>query len=56
MSSWAPILSSLSPGYEQFSRWGSQSKEVEGSFNYAGVADPAVDALLDKMLAARGRR
>ncbi|WP_370637270.1 extracellular solute-binding protein [Phyllobacterium chamaecytisi] len=46
--------SSLSPGYEQFSRWGSQSKEVEGSFNYAGVADPVIDALLDKMLAARG--
>nr|WP_245448664.1 extracellular solute-binding protein [Phyllobacterium sophorae] len=47
--------SSLSPGYEQFSRWGSQSKEVEGSFNYAGVADPAIDALLDKMLAVRGQ-
>ncbi|RCW83791.1 extracellular solute-binding protein [Phyllobacterium bourgognense] len=45
---------SLSPGYEQFSRWGSQSKVVEGSFNYAGVADPVIDALLDKMLAARG--
>ena len=45
--------SSLSPGYEQFLRWGSQSKDVEGSFNYAGVAEPAVDALLDKMLAVR---
>jgi peptide/nickel transport system substrate-binding protein len=46
--------SSLSPGYEQFSRWGSQSKEVEGSFNFAGVADPVIDMLLDKMLSARG--
>ncbi|WP_244506625.1 extracellular solute-binding protein [Phyllobacterium sp. YR620] len=47
--------SSLSPGYEQFYRWGSQSKDVEGSFNYAGVANPAIDALLDKMLAVRGQ-
>ncbi len=47
--------SSLSPGYEQFSRWGSQSKDVEGSFNYAGVASPAIDALLDNMLAVRGQ-
>jgi peptide/nickel transport system substrate-binding protein len=47
--------SSLSPGYEQFSRWGSQSKDVEGSFNYAGVASPAIDTLLDKMLAVRGQ-
>jgi peptide/nickel transport system substrate-binding protein len=46
--------SSLSPGYEQFSRWGSQSKEVEGSFNFAGVSDPVIDMLLDKMLSARG--
>jgi peptide/nickel transport system substrate-binding protein len=46
---------SLSPGYEQFSRWGSESKEIEGSFNYAGVADPVVDAMIDKMLAARGQ-
>ena len=46
--------SSLSPGYEQFQRWGSQSRDVEGSFNYAGVASPAIDALLDKMLAVRG--
>ncbi|SFJ16203.1 peptide/nickel transport system substrate-binding protein [Phyllobacterium sp. CL33Tsu] len=47
--------SSLSPGYEQYYRWGSQSKDVEGSFNYAGVANPAIDALLDKMLAVRGQ-
>ncbi|WP_371823929.1 ABC transporter substrate-binding protein [Phyllobacterium sp. 628] len=46
-------LGTLSPGYEQYARWGSQSKDIEGSFNYAGVADPAVDTLIDKMLAAR---
>ncbi|ATU91736.1 extracellular solute-binding protein [Phyllobacterium zundukense] len=43
----------LSPGFEQFRRWSSQSRDSNGSFNYAGVADPAVDALISKMLAAR---
>ncbi len=46
---------SLSPGYEQYARWGSQSRDSENSFNYAGVADPAIDTLIDKMLAARGQ-
>lgn len=44
---------SLSPGFEQFRRWSSQSRDLNGSFNYAGVADPAVDDLISKMLAAR---
>lgn len=43
----------LSPGFEQFRRWSSQSRDSNGSFNYAGVADPAVDALIGKMLEAR---
>lgn len=45
--------SSLSPGYEQLGRWGSATRDVPGSFNYAGVADPAVDAMIDAMLNAR---
>lgn len=45
--------SSLSPGFEQLSRWGSAAKDVPGSFNYAGLADPAVDAMIDAMLNAR---
>ena len=44
--------SSLSPGAEQFGRWGSASKDIEGSFNFAGVAEPAIDAAIDKLLAA----
>ena len=44
--------SSLSPGAEQFGRWGSASKNIEGSFNFAGVAEPAIDAAIDKLLAA----
>lgn len=44
---------SLSPGIEQRGRWGSEAARLEGSFNLAGVADPAVDAAIDAMLNAR---
>lgn len=44
---------SLSPGIEQSFRWGSSEAKREGSFNLAGVADPAVDAAIDAMLRAR---
>lgn len=47
--------SSLSPGVEQIGRWGSASRDASGSWNYAGVADPAVDALIEAMLQARER-
>ncbi len=46
---------SLSPGIEQFGRWGTRSTNLEGSFNYAGANDPAIDDLIDKMLQARSR-
>lgn len=46
---------SLSPGIEQLGRWGSAAANAEGSFNLAGVADPAVDAALEAMLEARSR-
>ncbi len=45
--------SSLSPGVEQVGRWGSVSRDAPGSMNYAGVADPAVDAAIDALLNAR---
>ncbi|CCV06908.1 conserved exported hypothetical protein [Mesorhizobium metallidurans STM 2683] len=44
---------SLSPGIEQLGRWGSAAAKTEGSFNLAGVADPAVDAAINAMLNAR---
>ncbi len=43
----------LSPGAEQRGRWGSAAATASGSFNYAGAANPAVDALIDAMTAAR---
>nr|WP_306304380.1 extracellular solute-binding protein [Aureimonas sp. AU4] len=45
----------LSPGTEQVNRWGSSARERPGSFNYAGVADPAVDAMIAAMTSARTR-
>ena len=45
--------SSLSPGAEQLYRWGSESRNIEGSFNFAGAADPAIDAIIEKLLSAR---
>jgi peptide/nickel transport system substrate-binding protein len=47
--------SSLSPGVEQVGRWGSASKDAQGSMNYAGVGDPAVDAMIDALLNAKER-
>lgn len=46
--------SSLSPGNEQANRWASRSAASEGSLNYAGVKNAAVDAMIDALLAARG--
>jgi len=47
--------SSLSPGVEQVFRWGSANRDLEGTFNFAGVAEPAVDAMIDALLKARTR-
>ena len=42
----------LSPGIELTFRWGSDSRDAEGSMNLAGVADPAIDAVIDAILKA----
>ncbi|MEZ5811333.1 MAG: extracellular solute-binding protein [Rhizobiaceae bacterium] len=47
--------SSLSPGAEQIGRWGSASADADGTYNFAGVADKAVDAMIDALLNARNR-
>jgi peptide/nickel transport system substrate-binding protein len=48
-------LSSLSPGNEQNNRWASASAHSPGSFNFAGVKDPAVDAMIGALLSATGQ-
>lgn len=45
----------LSPGNEQREFWGSAAAKHEGSRNLAGVADPAVDILIDKVIFAKDR-
>jgi peptide/nickel transport system substrate-binding protein len=45
--------SSLSPGIEQVGRWASRSRDLEGSNNFAGAADPELDKVIDALLSAR---
>lgn len=40
----------LSPGNEQRDFWGSKAADTEGSRNLAGIKDPAVDALIDRII------
>lgn len=46
---------SFSPGNEQRFFFGSSTAEAQGAQNYAGIADPAVDALIDQLIAADDR-
>ena len=46
---------SLSPGNEQRDFWNSTSATINGSRNYSGVSSPAVDFLIDKIIAAKNR-
>lgn len=46
---------SLSPGNEQLNRWSQAAADIEGSFNYPGAKEPALDALIDAMLSASTR-
>jgi microcin C transport system substrate-binding protein len=46
---------SLSPGNEQREYWGSQAADVPGSRNAIGIKNPAVDALIDKVIFAKDR-
>lgn len=47
---------SLSPGNEQRDFWSSKAVSRPGSRNLIGVSDPAVDALVDKIIAAPDRK
>lgn len=45
--------SSLSPGNEQLFRWSAQSAKVPGTYNFAGVENPAADAMIQALLEAK---
>ena len=47
---------SLSPGNEQRDFWHSTSATINGSRNYSGVSNPAVDFLIDKIIGAKDRK
>lgn len=51
-SGWAQ---SLSPGNEQRYFWGSAAADQNDSSNYAGIKDPGIDALIDKIIFADDR-
>ncbi len=44
--------SSLSPGNEQLFRWSSKAADTPGTYNFAGVKNPAADAMIQAMLEA----
>lgn len=48
-------FASLSPGNEQSFYWGSSGRTVEGTRNYMGAAEPAIDAMIAHLLAAEER-
>ncbi|MGB9144006.1 MAG: extracellular solute-binding protein, partial [Aestuariivirga sp.] len=50
----ATWFNSLSPGNEQKFYFGSEGKTIEGTRNYPGIADPAVDAAIAALLTAKG--
>ncbi len=52
MSVWAQ---SASPGNEQREYWGSLAADRPGSRNYAGIKNPAIDALIEKLIYAETR-
>jgi len=47
---------SHSPGNEQRSYWGSASADESGSMNYAGIKNPAIDKLIDRIIFAKDRK
>jgi microcin C transport system substrate-binding protein len=51
----ARFVLSLTPGPELRNFWGSEASKREGGFNLAGINDPVVDALIDKVTMAKSR-
>lgn len=48
-------VNSLSPGNEQAIYWGSAAADQQGSRNYAGIKQPAIDALIQRITTAKTR-
>ena len=50
-----PFQQSESPGNEQRFFWGSDAADVEGSWNFVGIKNPAIDKLIDRIILAKDR-
>ncbi len=46
---------SLSPGNEQRDFWGSHTADIPGSRNIVGIKNPAVDAMIERIIFAKSR-
>ncbi len=46
----------VTPGVEVRSYWGSKAAGEQGSFNLSGIADPVVDALIERVIGAKNRK
>src|SRR5690606_20259932 len=46
---------SLNPGNEQAEYWGSKSAKTDGTQNYAGISDPAIDKLIQRVIFSTDR-
>jgi microcin C transport system substrate-binding protein len=46
---------SLSPGNEQAQFWGSASADQPGNYNYAGIKNPVIDAMVEQVIRAPDR-
>jgi len=46
---------SLSPGNEQRSYWGCETAQAEGSRNLSGICNPAVDAMIERMVSSESQ-
>ncbi len=49
------FVMSLTPGTELRSYWSSEAAKSEGSRNLAGISSPVIDALIEKIVAAKSR-
>ena len=49
------VMQSQSPGNEQREFWSSQAADLPDTRNYAGIKDPAVDKLIDRVIFAKDR-
>ena len=50
------FMQSESPGNEQRYYWGSAAADLPGTRNYVAIKDPAIDALIEKVISAPDRK